>query len=136
MSTLLSLLLPLISSTVMDKEDCHNHDIFRDCLFAVIVEKLAPTAQARPQRASKKKPSPARAASPSPNSKLSQRDESSNPADLAEFADYLSSEGFHALPAEFRSLSHQAALTDPTLSETYSLPLSPTTMEKLIAYLP
>lgn len=120
----------------MEEEEQQNHDVFRDCLFAVVIAKLAPAASSYPQKSLQKKRKSETDTAAKTASSQAVKDESSDPTELAEFAEYLSSEGFPALPPELRSLSHRSVRDSHALSDTYSLPLSLTTIERLVEYLP
>ena len=112
-----------------ETQDDSSYETFRDCVFTVITEKLAPTAPKTTKRRKFVKgdslPDTPVSASP-PN----------DPSELADFSEYLASETFYSLPVDLRALTHQTIRNDTTLSDRYSLPLTLTNLEFITATLP
>ena len=114
----------------MSSEDA-NFENFRDCVFSVITEKSTlKLKKARPPRHKRSTSKPtARPESTTSNEEAIRED----PSDLADFSDYIASQIFHDLPPNLRTLSHQTLQDDPNLSETWSTPLTLTTLEDIAA---
>ncbi|RYP52684.1 hypothetical protein DL768_002191 [Monosporascus sp. mg162] len=107
---------------VIPQEQQKNFEIFRDCLSAVLIEKI-----------SHPKSQPKRRTKANTNNKAAQRasqphfddDTSFNPAeDLAEFTDYIASEAFQYLPEELKTLDYYGYSKDADLQARYALPLT------------
>ena len=117
-----------------DLDVSHQHDVFRDCLLAAVVEKLAPGVDSPRKRASRKRQSSTVTAMDAHQSATNPSAE--DPAELVDFAQYLSESTFSHLPETFRCLSYQSVQSEPSLSNTYSLPLTMSTLNDLSACLP
>jgi hypothetical protein len=110
----------------MTGNDNNNHDVFRDYLFASVVEKLT----VRTKRTSKK---------PSWTRQISQtltESPGSDPSELADFSDYLASEIFASLPEPLQQISYHSLQQDGVLSDMWSLPLTLTVLEDLCSHIP
>ncbi|KAK5321043.1 hypothetical protein LTR70_004288 [Exophiala xenobiotica] len=116
-----------------DEEDEPNLNIFRDCLFNIVLEKSNPEQkQKRAKRAPSSKTRSAQAASKD----NSLPDPATDPSQLVDFSDYLASEIFPSLPKDLRTISHQAIQNNVTLSDKWSLPLSLSTYEEISDLIP
>jgi hypothetical protein len=105
-----------------------NYQAFRDCVFSAIIEKLS-----TPQVTKKKSTARARRKSASSSTRGPQDDQANaaagniaassiptdDPADLADFAEYLASEIFTSLPSCLQTLNHTTVLPDH-----FALPLT------------
>ncbi|EXJ59588.1 hypothetical protein A1O7_03734 [Cladophialophora yegresii CBS 114405] len=105
----------------MTDNDNDNYDAFRDCLFSAVVGKLTTGPKKPPKKASLASQAAGAPAEP-------------DPSELAEFSDYLATEIFSSLPEQLQRLSHQS-LRDEALSEKWSLPLTLTVLEELVAHI-
>jgi hypothetical protein len=107
-----------------DDDDPANYDAFRDALFSAIVGKYTGEGK-RSKKTSIAKHSP-----------TSIDTIGSNPAELAEFSDYLATEIFSNLPEQLQRLSYHSIQDDAILSEKWSLPLTLGVIEELCEYAP
>ncbi|OCT44019.1 hypothetical protein CLCR_00131 [Cladophialophora carrionii] len=105
----------------MTDNDNDNYDAFENCLFSAVVGKLTTGPKKSP-----KKTSLASQAANTPTEP--------DPSELAEFSDYLAMEIFSSLPEQLQHLSHQS-LRNESLSEKWSLPLTLTVLEELVAHI-
>lgn len=116
-----------------EEEDEPNLNIFRDCLFDIVLEKSNPEQkQKRARRAPSSRTRSAQAASKENNLP----DSAIDPSQLVDFSDYLASEIFPSLPRDLRTISHQAIQENVILSDKWSLPLSLSTYEEISDLVP
>lgn len=113
-------------------EDDNNYQIFRDCLFAAIVDKSSAGKTSRKSGTRRRQSQP----SANSNGTTSSDAPPGDPSELADFSDYLSMEIFPSLPADLRTITHATLKSADTAAETYSLPLTLTTLEQLTSHLP
>lgn len=118
----------------------NNYEPFRDCLSAVLIEKVTrPGPKARRRAKTKGK-----TASPEPTDTGEHSPKDAE--DLADFVDYIASETFDCLPDELKTLEYYAYAKDADLQARYALPLTaddvaallpsldPTVPESLVTY--
>ncbi|OTB00756.1 hypothetical protein M426DRAFT_15115 [Hypoxylon sp. CI-4A] len=115
--------------TSIPEDQQKNYDVFRDCLSTALIEKIS-----KPQTKRKRKPKSKKPSSPTPTTTPAQNGDADADADLtyaddlADFADYIASETFDALPQDLKTLNHHTytqdaelqARTSPAVSETLS----------------
>lgn len=121
----------------MSRDDIsHNSHVFRDCLLTTLTERLTPTKPERNRVA--RQTNRARSVGKCPDQALPSEPiiDTTDPADLVDFAQFISDECFDSLPAHFKLLSHDTIQNDPTLGDAYSLPLSFSTLEQLTGHIP
>ncbi|KLU84784.1 hypothetical protein MAPG_03820 [Magnaporthiopsis poae ATCC 64411] len=130
------------------QESTANFELFRDCLSAVLVERLSPSPskkslrKARPRRRDpqpKSNATSSHARSPEESvgagsvaplcstpdeGRLGGDDTAAAAEELGEFIDYIAAASFASLPEDLRSLNHREWTEDPTLSARYPLPLT------------
>lgn len=105
-----------------------NHDLFRDCLSSVLIERVTkPEPKAR-RRAKSKKPSAAEA----PGGPQSRENRLKDAEELADFAEYIAAETFDCLPDELKTLDHHAYAGDADLQARYALPLTGSDVAALV----
>ncbi|KAL4880035.1 hypothetical protein BJY04DRAFT_85432 [Aspergillus karnatakaensis] len=115
-----------------------NYDIFRECVSSIIV---ARSNQHKPSK-TKRKAYKAKAARKKdtfkPTNEPAKTDaiEEGSPEELAEFIDFIASEIFTSLPEPLQTLTYSATQHNPALTGTYSIPLTPQTLESLSNPLP
>lgn len=117
----------------MDGEDVDeesNLNAFRDCLFAIVLEKLNPQQRKHKKTRSKS------------GSQIDNHNENfvtsaaTDAEQLADFSEYLTNEIFPSLPSDLRQISHQALRDNVALSDKWSLPLSLNTYEEIADLMP
>ena len=111
----------------MQAEPSANYDAFRDCIFTTIVERSISSSRKTTPRISsaKKHLVTANVLRPAPDEV--------NPAELADFSDYLAADIFSDLPDELKTISYDALKNDVDLSEKWSLPLTLSTIDEVSA---
>lgn len=116
---------------VEDTEET-NFATFRECLFEAVVSKCSDRSKSSGKRSAKAKDALTSTSQRRlDGDRLESLEKESDPAELAEFSDYIAGEVFPGLPEELRSLSHQALQADNELGEKWSLPLSLSVFEEL-----
>ncbi|OJJ57768.1 hypothetical protein ASPSYDRAFT_46990 [Aspergillus sydowii CBS 593.65] len=112
-----------------------NYAVFRECVSSVII---ARSNQHKPSKApkrrlnrSKKAKKECSAESSTDGLKSSNTAGDGNLEELADYIDFIAAEIFTTLPGPLQSLSYSAIQHSPALSETYSVPLSPSSLESL-----
>ncbi|KAI9759844.1 MAG: hypothetical protein M4579_002051 [Chaenotheca gracillima] len=119
-------------------EENDNYELFREALSGPIIEKsrLQDTKPKKQRRGKGRKNSK----SLEPATTTAYGDEAPKDEDdaeqLADFVDYLATELFTSLPLDFRTLSYSTFKSNPVLEETYSAPLSHSTISSLCAPIP
>lgn len=121
----------------MGIEDDANFTIFRDCISVAVIERSggAPVHVVKKERSSKRSRSGNVSKAGGKKSGLNVFD-TSTPAELAEFVDYIAEEAFHTLPAEFRELTYQSLQDDKPLAEKYTTPTTSDIVELVANLLP
>ncbi|KAI1763668.1 hypothetical protein GGR53DRAFT_496528 [Hypoxylon sp. FL1150] len=112
--------------TILEDQQ-RNYDVFRDCLSTALIEKISQPESKPKRRTKSKKPSSATAvptSSPNGESAVTSESDLSNADDLAEFADYIASETFQALPEELKTIDYHAYVKDADLQARFALPLT------------
>lgn len=119
--------------TQIPDEEASNYEQFRDCISAVLIQRLARTSSTpdptKPTRRSKAKK---QSATPPPDSTT---DTANDAEDLSDFIDFIATEIFSTLPDPLRILDHHTWATTPSLQETYSLPLTAESVSPLLTTL-
>ncbi|KAE9992616.1 Bifunctional cytochrome P450/NADPH--P450 reductase [Venturia inaequalis] len=119
-----------------------NYELFRDALSSTLLQNMAlDTPKERRRAKGRQNNDRSRIALEAKEKTLRSENAedslgSSDAEDLAEFIDYLSSEIFSSLPTTLRTLSYANIQDDPSLSDTYSVPLTLTDTENLLTTLP
>jgi hypothetical protein len=129
-----------------DEDGSGNFDAFRDCLFAVIVDKYTAVGgtSSRRRKGSSNRVSAGGRKKDGNTMRLSQEAGEPDPSELADFSDYLAAEIFASFPAELRQLSYQEAASsssslqkgDSRLSDKWSLPLTQSAFEEVSGLVP
>ncbi|KAL4866372.1 hypothetical protein BDV12DRAFT_135574 [Aspergillus spectabilis] len=116
-----------------------KYAVFRECVSGIIVARSnqhkpskTPKRKAYKSRISKKKDT----VKSTDQSSTSDPIEEESPEELADFIDFIASEIFTTLPIPLQTLSYSAIQHNPTLSNTYSIPLTPQILESLSNPLP
>lgn len=115
-----------------DSDDA-NFDAFRDCVFSSVVEKstrksaIKGVKRTGSARKAQRVDQPGRDSNP---------ESEPDPAELAEFSDYLAAGIFDSLPEELKNLSHRGIQNDTVLSDKWSLPLTLSVLEDLSSHAP
>lgn len=121
-------------------EDGTNLSTFRDCLFAIILEKSGPPKRQRQKKPRRNLAATSRnAASSSGTSPTATNDADAtidDPSQLVDFSDFLAYEIFPSLPQELQVISYQTLQDDVHLSDKWSLPLSLNTYEEIMVLIP
>lgn len=106
--------------------EVQNYEQFRDAFSDTIIERLC-----KPQKKAKRKKFKAETrGSITQSSEKQEPDETTDeqaPQDaesLSEFTDYISALAFNSLPVELRNITHRIWADNPTLKDTYNLPLT------------
>ncbi|TLD20083.1 Bifunctional cytochrome P450/NADPH reductase [Venturia nashicola] len=126
---------------VPDNEQ-ENYELFRDALSSTLVQNIALNTPKERRRAKGRQKNDKRRDTVAEKTKGSRSENAEDNSahndaeDLAEFIDYLSSEIFPSLPSTLRTLSYANIQDEPSLSETYSVPLTLTDTENLLITLP
>lgn len=122
--------------------DDTNFQTFRDCIFEAIVNKSSASPRTKKKPATRRRQSQtSSSASNAVADSITATAYANNdpdPAELADFSDYLATEIFSSLPPPLRTINH-ITVKDPTISsaaEAYSLPLTLTTLEDITSLLP
>ncbi|OCK86163.1 hypothetical protein K432DRAFT_438711 [Lepidopterella palustris CBS 459.81] len=125
-------------NSLIPAEEQSNYETFRECLSEPVLRILAtaPEKPPRRRRGGKKKKCPVKGDAVRIGEEMEQEEDINVAEDLGEFVDYLATELFASLPQPIRNLSYTAFQSTPSLRETYSPPLSPTTLDALIATIP
>lgn len=114
----------------MSDEDT-NFENFRDCVFSVITEKS--TSKLKKPKTSRQHRTQSTSTT-GPESTTSTADDiKEDPSDLADFSDYIATLIFDDLPLQLRTLSYHTLREDTSLSETWSIPLTLTSLEAVAA---
>jgi len=113
-----------------------NFNTFRDCLFTAVADKFSasePKLKGKRRATSTKNnlPTSSRSSTKDEETGDSHTNPLDNPAELADFSDFIASEAFETLPQELKRLSFKALQDNVSLSEKWSLPLSLSTLECL-----
>ncbi|QDS71325.1 hypothetical protein FKW77_002045 [Venturia effusa] len=123
-------------------DEQENYELFRDALSSTILQNLAldtpkerRRAKGRPKNGKSRHTVALQAKAVGPEN-MEDVVNSNDAEDLADFLEYLSSEIFPSLPTTLRSLSYANIQDEPSLSETYSVPLTLTDTETLLTTLP
>ncbi|KAK8117045.1 uncharacterized protein PG998_005326 [Apiospora kogelbergensis] len=119
-----------------------NFDVFRDCLAAVLIERVSkpqPKARRRAKDNSARKShnDPAGSASVSASAFAASSTGSDNAAeDLADFIDYIATETYASLPPDLQTLDHyiwkQDQKDDGSLQTRFALPLTSSDMSGIL----
>ncbi|KAI0098407.1 hypothetical protein F4814DRAFT_453487 [Daldinia grandis] len=119
--------------TSLPEEQQRNYEIFRDCLSTALIEKIS-RPEPKPKRRCKSKKSTATttnttisSSSPTSTQDITDADADFNNADdLADFADYIATETFRALPEELKTIDYHEYTKDATLQARFAhrLPLT------------
>lgn len=118
-------------SSSSDDEDDTNPNLFRECLFNIILERSNP---AQKQKKARSRLAGTRG---KPQMTVNHNDSSAqDPSELVDFSDYLASEIFPSLPKELRRISYQTLQDNVALSDKWSLPLSLSTYEEIAELIP
>lgn len=122
----------LMSTAATIDEADSNYQTFRDCVFAAIIDKSSGAKTSRKSGVRR------RQSQPSANSTTTSSGDApvADPSELAEFSDYLSTEIFPSLPEDLRTITYATLKNGGPTTETYSLPLTLTTLEQLTSHLP
>ncbi|KAI1258755.1 YisB protein [Xylariaceae sp. FL1019] len=139
-----------------------NFDLFRDCLDTALIEKITEPRKKERRRIktrTKKRTAasqPSDEANPGNQTEVTEKtldinttgqstsssqpldgndldQDTTQPADLTDFTEYIATEIFASLPAELKSIDHNDYIATPSLQETYALPL---TGEDIATHLP
>ncbi|KAI0118053.1 hypothetical protein F4776DRAFT_263659 [Hypoxylon sp. NC0597] len=115
--------------TAIPEDQQKNYEIFRDCLSTALVEKISQPRSKRPKRKPRSKRSSSSSSSappPPPQNGDTEEAEAnlSNADDLADFADYIATETFRALPDELKTLDYYTYAKAPDLQTRYAVPLT------------
>ncbi|TLD23869.1 hypothetical protein PspLS_06478 [Pyricularia sp. CBS 133598] len=118
----------------------HNIDIFRDCVSAVLVERLSQREGSKPKKKrSSKRSSRRKSTTHQPDPEVSgagsaetvtttkapqPQPQNDDAEELSEFIGYVADTTFDLLPSELRLLTHRSWIEDPSLADRYSLPLT------------
>ncbi|KAK6952656.1 hypothetical protein Daesc_004946 [Daldinia eschscholtzii] len=116
--------------TSIPPEQQRNYEIFRDCLSTALIEKIS-RPEPKPKRRSKSK----KTTSPTSRQQDVAADvdvdadadaDFNNADDLAEFADYIATETFRALPSELKTIDYHTYAKDAGLQARFAhaLPLT------------
>ncbi|KAF6815603.1 YisB protein [Colletotrichum sojae] len=102
-------------------KEAPQFETFRDCLSAVIVERIT-KPPSKPKKRSKK----TKIASAKSHDENEKTDDTAaaDADDMIEFSSYLASEAFESFPEDLRTLTHAAYAADPDLPSRFSLPLT------------
>ncbi|KAI8939416.1 hypothetical protein NX059_003198 [Plenodomus lindquistii] len=130
-------------------EEQANYEIFRECMSEAVLRLLAAPTEDRKKtksrrhlrKASKTKTSVvAQDMRPGAQSRATatsqETSQTTDAEDLGDFIDYLSTLIFPSLPPPLRTLTHTLYTSTPTLQDTYSLPLTPSTISPLLPLIP
>ncbi|KAI2627569.1 hypothetical protein GGR54DRAFT_420219 [Hypoxylon sp. NC1633] len=109
-----------------------NYEIFRDCLSTALIEKISQPLSKPKRRSKPKKTYASRAQAPVSAAEPKQDREPEGAADtdltdadaLADFADYIATQTFSALPPELKTLDHYTWAQDASLQARHALPLT------------
>ena len=115
-----------------DEEEELNLNIFRDCLFNIVLEKSNP--EQKQKRAKRAVSSKSRFNQTFKDASLPEA--TSDPSQLVEFSDYLAGEIYPSLPGDLRTISYEAIQENVMLSDKWSLPLSLSTYEEICELTP
>lgn len=122
-------------------EDSANYQVFRDCLLADVLAKLAgPSGPKEPKRKTSRRSSPPQIPL---DSKGQREDASQNEAAsaddalaLTDFAGYLAEEIFSSLPEDLQRLSYRTMQNDAVVGDRYTEPLSGFILDELVSCVP
>ncbi|KAI8961887.1 hypothetical protein F5Y11DRAFT_210887 [Daldinia sp. FL1419] len=112
--------------TSIPEDQQRNYEIFRDCLSTALIEKIS-RPEPKPKRRSKSKRGTSSSSAPKTQDAVADTDADLNNADdLADFADYIATETFRALPEELKTIDYHEYTKDATLQERFAqaLPLT------------
>ncbi|OTA65800.1 hypothetical protein K449DRAFT_391768 [Hypoxylon sp. EC38] len=127
--------------TTIPKHQQKNYEIFRDCLSTALIEKISQPRSKKPKRKHRSKKYSSSAPPPtSPISTSTQNGDTEKEADpsveaddLADFADYIAAETFHALPYELKTLDYYTYTKSPDLqTRYYAVPLTGASIPSLL----
>ncbi|KAF2730443.1 hypothetical protein EJ04DRAFT_555402 [Polyplosphaeria fusca] len=110
-----------------------NYETFRECMSEPILKALAQPVE-KPKSRKRNRKTRSNIASQDPDSTT--LNEANDPEDLADFIDYLSTTLFLSLPHPLRTLTHKTHKSTPSLYQTYTLPLPPSTLTTLLNTVP
>ncbi|KAI1644962.1 uncharacterized protein F4817DRAFT_196243 [Daldinia loculata] len=106
--------------TSLPEDQQRNYEIFRDCLSAALIEKIS-RPEPKPKRRSKSKKATSSSSSSSPASTQDIADADLNNADdLADFADYIATETFRALPEQLKTIDYHEYTNDANLQARFA----------------
>jgi hypothetical protein len=115
-----------------------NYEQFRDCLAAVLLERMSEPSRTSSSKAQRRKERPARKRqAPEAGTEGTQppvnfgKDEDAM-EELAEFIDYIAGEVFDSLPPELRALDYVSWADNPQLAARLALPLTTDTVIGLL----
>ncbi|KAF3066421.1 hypothetical protein GL218_09108 [Daldinia childiae] len=111
--------------TSLPENQQRNYAIFRDYLSTALIEKIS-RPEPKPKRRSKSKKATSSSSSPKSTQDTSSDADLNNADDLADFADYIATETFRALPEQLKTVDYHEYTQDATLQARFAqrLPLT------------
>jgi hypothetical protein len=113
-----------------------NYATFRDCFFGVMIGSSTPSSKPSGKRHKTITKAIARSSSARDVSTVEISTSGHDPAEWADFSDFIASEIFPSLPTDLQTLSHQNLKDSTDNADKWSLPLTLSNIEELAELIP